>query len=151
MKVLELKGYKSLKALNVFHTLMLGLKMLPSYMGESYEDFYAKVQLMPEADQAKLIREAALFVKLDQDEIESLLCFVADPNGVPYGPENLKNLGPDQIHEVIVAVCVEISKIKVNLITDAEKKKSKTAVSTYAEPSSSGLIQRFLNWLISLF
>ncbi len=151
MKVLELKGYKSLKALNVFHTLMLGLKMLPAYVGEGYEEFYAKVQLMTEVEQSALIREAALFVKLDQDEIESLLCFVADPNGVPYGPENLKNLGPDQIHEVIVAVCSEISKIKVNLVTDAEKKKSKIAPSIYVSPTSSGLMQRFRNWLISLF
>ncbi len=151
MKVLELKGYKSLKALNVFHTLMLGLKMLPSYAGEGYEEFYAKVQVMPESEQSNLIREAALFVKLDQDEVESLLCFVADPNGVPYCPENLKNLGPGEIHEVIVAVCSEISKIKVNLITETEKKKSKIAQSICVAPSSSGLIRRFLNWLMSLF
>ncbi len=122
MKVLELKGYKSLKALNVFHSLMLGMKMLPAYLGESYEAFFERVQAMAPADQEKIIREAALFVSLEKDELEALLGFVADPNGVPYSPENLKNLGPGELHEIIVAVCLAISKIEVNFVTAEEKK-----------------------------
>lgn len=123
MKVLELRGYKSLRAMNAFHTLMLGLKMLPAYMGESYEDFYARVELMPESDQEKLIREAVLFVNLEKDEVEALAEFAADPNGVPYRAENLKNLDPKAIMEIIVAVALQISKIKVDFVSDAEKKK----------------------------
>jgi hypothetical protein len=122
MKVLELKGYKSYRALTAFHTLMLGLKMLPAYMTEDYEAFYARVSLMPPRDQEKLIREAALLVELKQEEVEAFACFAADPNGIPYDASNLKNLGPREIHEIIVAVCVEISKIKVDLISDGEKK-----------------------------
>ncbi len=122
MRVLELKGYKSLKALHAFHALMLGLKMLPSYIAESYEDFYDRVSKMPEVDQEKLIREAALFVELQKEEVESLLSFCADANGVPYSPENLKNLGPKELHEIIVAVCVQISKIKIDLVSTDEKK-----------------------------
>lgn len=124
MKILELKGYKSLKALQSFHTLMLGLKMLPSYMGEKYEDFYARLSDMPPQDQEKMIREAVLFVELEQDEVEAICCFAADPNGVPYSPENLKSLPPDQIHEIIVAVCKAISQIKISLVSEAEKKNS---------------------------
>ena len=122
MKVLELRGYKSLKALNAFHTLMLGLKMLPSYMGETYEDFYSRVDGMPEADQEKMIREAVLFVELQKDEVEALVCFCADANGIPYTAENLKSLGPDKIVELIVSVAKEIAKIKINFVTDIEKK-----------------------------
>lgn len=122
MKVLELKGYRSLKALNAFHTLMLGLKMLPSYMGETYEEFYSRVNEMSEVDQEKLIREAALFVDLQKEEVEALTCFCADKNGVPYGPENLKSMSPDQIIEIIVSVCKEISKIKIGFVSEAEKK-----------------------------
>jgi hypothetical protein len=125
MKVLELRGYKSLRALNVFHTLMLGLKMLPAYVGEAYEDFFARVSDMPPADQEKLIREAALFVELQKEEVEALVGFCADPNGVPYAASNLKNLGPKEIHEIIVAVCLEIAKIKIDLVSDAEKKNLK--------------------------
>jgi hypothetical protein len=122
MKMLELKGYKSLKALNVFHSLMLGLKMLPAYQSQSYEDFFALVSEMPPADQEKLVREAALFVELQRDEVEALICFVADPNGVPYTSENLKSLKPNEIFEIVVAVSMEISKIKIDFVTSSEKK-----------------------------
>jgi hypothetical protein len=91
-------------------------------MTEDYEAFYARVSLMPPRDQEKLIREAALLVELKQEEVEAFACFAADPNGIPYDASNLKNLGPREIHEIIVAVCVEISKIKVDLISDGEKK-----------------------------
>lgn len=127
IKVGELKGYMAWKAFGVFHKLMLGLKMLPSYMGESYEEFFARVDEMPEADQEKLIREAAVFVDLEQEELESLLCLVKDPNGVPYRSENLKNLSPDQVMEIIVAVSKEIAKIKVSFVSEAEKKNLKTS------------------------
>lgn len=122
VKVLELKGYKSLRALQAFHTLMLGLKMLPAYATEGYEEFYARVAAMPEASQEKLIREAAVFVELSRDEIESLMAFAADANGVPYAKENMNSLKPDEFHEIIVAVCKEIGKIKITLISDDEKK-----------------------------
>lgn len=122
MKVLELRGYKSLRALNTFNSLMLGLKMLPSYMAESYEEFFDRLQAMPESDQRKMIKEAAMFVELTEDELKSLICFCCDKNGVPFREENLKNLGPDQILEVIVAVCSEIVKIKIDMVSDKEKK-----------------------------
>lgn len=122
IKVLELKGYKSLRALNAYNTLVLGLKMLPAYMAESYEDFLHRIQKMPEADQIKMLKEAAMFVELGEEEVRALVCFCADPNGVPYTAENLKNLSPKQIHEIIVAVCLEISKIKIDFVSDTEKK-----------------------------
>jgi len=41
---------------------------------------------------------------------------------VPYTEENVKKLPPAEIHEIIVAVCMEIAKMKVRLTTNAEKK-----------------------------
>lgn len=123
MKILELKGYKSLRAFNAFHALMLGLKMLPQHLSESYEEFYDRISEMSEADQKTIIREAALFVELQKDEVEALLSFVCDPNGVPYGAQNINNLSPQDIVEMIVAVCSEIAKIKIDLVSDSEKKK----------------------------
>ena len=123
IQVNELKGIKSLKALNVFHTLMLGLKMLPTYMGETYEEFYARIENMPTHDQEKMIREAVLFVDLQKDEVEALACFCKDRNGVPYTSENLKSVDAGTLIEIIVAVCMEISKIKISFISESEKKK----------------------------
>ncbi len=122
IKVLELKGYKSLRAFNAYHALMLGLKMLPAYMHESYEEFFARVEKMPLKDQTKMITEAALFVKLEREEVEAIICFASDANGVPYTAENLKGLGPDQLVAIVVAVCTEISKIKIDFVSETEKK-----------------------------
>lgn len=121
--VLELKGYKSLRALNAFNTLILGLKMLPAYMGETYENFLNRVSAMPPADQLKMIREAAMFVELQKEEVEAIVCFCADANGVPYEAANMKNLRPDQFIEMITAVCGEIAKMKIDFVSDKEKKK----------------------------
>ena len=122
MKVLELKGYKSLRALNAFHALMLGLKMLPEYASVSYEDFFELVSKLPPAGQETMIRRAAQFVELKQDGVEAIVCFVQDKNGVNYDATNLKNLNPLELVEVIVAVCKAIAAIKIDLFTDDEKK-----------------------------
>jgi hypothetical protein len=122
MKVLELKGYKSLRALNAFNALMLGLKMLPAYMGEDYETFLKRVHEMSPEDQKKMIREAAMFVELQKEEVEAIICFCSDKNGVPYTSENLKSIGPDQLIEIITSVCFEIAQIKIDFISEAEKK-----------------------------
>lgn len=127
MIVSELRGYKSLRALNAFHTLLLGLKMLPSYLGEQYEDFYSRIAEMPLSGQEKMLREAVMFVELQADEVEALVCFCKDPNGVPYTAENIKGLDPKQLFECIVAVCKEIAKIKIDFVTEAEKKNLKTS------------------------
>jgi len=129
MKVLELKGYKSLRAMNAFHALMLGLKMLPSYQHYSYEDFFTMVEAMEKPDQIKMIKEAALFVELQKEEVEALLCFCADKNGVPYEASNLKSLPPEKIMEIIVAVCSVIADIKIDFVSDTEKKKLETSPS----------------------
>lgn len=123
MKTRPLVGFKSLQALNVFSTLMMGLKMLPAYRGETYEAFLERIQAMPEDDQRNMIRQAAVFVDLKQEEVEALASFAEDANGIQYGPANLKSMGPVEIVDLIVAVCMEIAKIKVNLVTEDEKKK----------------------------
>ncbi len=124
MKVLPLKGYKSLKALNAFHALLLGLKMLPAYIGIDYETFHASFQGKTEGEKESLLREAAVFVQLAEDEVNALLSFVADKNGVPYSAVNIGNLGAGELHESIVAVCMEIGRIRIELVSEDEKKNS---------------------------
>lgn len=123
IKTTPLKGIKSLKALNAFSTLILGVKMLPAYQAETYEAFLRVVHLMPREDRYKVIKEAALFVELDPSELEAVLSFCVDPNGVPYGPANIKNLGPDEMVEMIVEVMLNIADLKIDLVSDDEKKK----------------------------
>jgi hypothetical protein len=130
LKVLPLKGVKSLRALNAFSAVLLGLKMLPAYMSMSYPDFLNMLEQKTPSEKETLIREGVAFVQLAEDEVEALLGFVADPNGIPYTKVNMGNLGPKEFHECIVAVLMEISRIDINLVSEAEKKSYPTGVST---------------------
>lgn len=124
MNILPLKGYKSLRALNGFHALLLGLKMLPAYILEDYETFYSSFSEKSDAQKEKLLKEAVMFVQLGQDEVEALISFATDKNGIPYTAVNMKNLSVGQMFDIIVAVCMEIGRIKVDLVSEAEKKNS---------------------------
>lgn len=135
MKVLPLKGYKSLKALNAFNALLLGLKMLPMYMSQSYETFYEGFKDMDDGEKETFLRQAVAFVELQPDEVEAIVSFACDKNGIPYSAANIKNLAPNELHETIVAVCMEIGRIKIDLVSESEKKKSVNSQSTL-EPLS---------------
>jgi hypothetical protein len=127
IKALELKGLKTLPCLNAFHALILGLKMLPQYQGWSYEDFLEMLHKLTPPEQEKFIREACLFVRLEPDEVEAMVLFCTDANGVPYTAENIKNLGPADLIEIIVAVSMAVVRLNIYLVTDSEKKNSKTS------------------------
>lgn len=135
MKVLPLKGYRSLSALNAFHALLLGLKMLPQYLSIDYETFYESFNEKTEDEKEKLLREAVLFVQLTENEVAALTSFSTDKNGIPYTDVNIKNLSLDQLHELIVAVCMEIGRIKIDIVSENEKKKFETSASTSGKPS----------------
>lgn len=122
IKTLPLKGLKSYFALQAYAKIMLGLKMLPAYGKYHYTEFFEMVEAMPARDQEAIIREAVLLVDLEDFEIEALSRFCVDSNGVPYSKENLKNLDPNEIFEILITVCLEVAKIKPRLTTDEEKK-----------------------------
>lgn len=125
MKVLPLVGYKSLKAFYAFNTLVLGFKMLPAYIAQGdYETFLASFGTKTDAEKEKVLREAAKFVQLTQEEVEALAAFATDKNGIPYSAVNIGNLNPVQLHEIIVAVAMEIGRISISVVSEEEKKNS---------------------------
>ncbi len=50
---------------------------------------------------------------LEEREIEWLLLFAKDKNGIPIGKETIKNLNPFEIHEAILDVACEIFKVRL--------------------------------------
>lgn len=122
LRVLPLEGLKSLRAFNVFHTILLGYKMLPSKIKMTYEDFLEEFEAATDDDKAKILREAAAFVPIEQEELDALTCFCCDVNGVPLTKINTAKMTPEQLIDVIVAVCLEISKIKLYSISEDVKK-----------------------------
>lgn len=122
VKVLPLVGLKSLRLINVYQALMIGYCMVPRYAKEDIHGFLEQLKQGPERELENVIRTAASVVELDGNEIEAVVSFAADPNGIPYGKANVGNLGPGDLHEIIVAVMMEVTRIKVDLVTPEEKK-----------------------------
>lgn len=122
MKVLPIRGLDSYWALQSYIKLLIGLKMLPMYMGKSLEEFLSMIEEMPVADRKKIVREAVLVVTLERDEINSLMKFAADANGVPFTQENTAKLSPKEFIEILDAVVQEIAAMEINFLTSAEKK-----------------------------
>lgn len=125
-----------MRALNAFTTLLLGMKMLPANMHLTFEEWLSIVEGMDEYGRMKTLEYGARIVALDPEEVKALVCFCTDKNGIPYSAENLKTLGPGELVEVIVTVCMEIMQnVKIDLITEAEKKNLSPSPLTSAVPS----------------
>ncbi len=122
MIVKELKGFNSIRALNIYYSLLVGVKMLPAYQTETFEGFLQRVENLDARGREQVIRQGALIVQLEQEDVESIVSFCQDKNGISYSAANLDNLKPQELFEIIVAVCVEVSKIKIDFITESEKK-----------------------------
>ena len=135
-KLLPLKGVQSLKALNGFSALILGLNMIPEYAQIPFEEFFHSFKDRTPGNIETMIRKAVSLVQLSDDEIMSMVGFASDQNDIPISRENIKNLSPDDIFEIIVQVSLELSRININLVSEAEKKSSKTSPLTSGEFSA---------------
>jgi len=129
IKVLPLVGFKSIRVLNAFHTLLLGLKMLPIYLDQDYVTFFDSFKDKSDTEKEDALRQAAAFVPLNSEELDAIISFTTDSNGIPYSSANRSQLKPDELFSIIVAVCMEIGRIKIDLISENEKKKSLTSQS----------------------
>lgn len=135
-KCLPLKDVKSLRALNAYCALMIGMKMLPAHAHYTLEEFFTLIEAMSPEDQIVLLTNGAKIVELAPEEVKALVCFCTDKKGVPYTQENLKSLGPSELVEVIVTVCMEVlQNIHIDLLTKDEKKNSAPSQLTSVAPS----------------
>jgi hypothetical protein len=104
--------------------------MLPVNLSTDYVTFFESFKTKTDEEKESAIRQAVAFVQLTYEEIEAMVSFVVDKNGVPYSSINFKDLKPDDIFEIIVSVAMEVGRIKVELVSENEKKKSPTTRST---------------------
>lgn len=122
-KVLPIVGYKGYLAAVSLQRLMLGLKMIPANMHLTMEELAEIIKAMTPADQLSTLTQAAMLVDLKQEELDAMICFCTDKNGVPYTAENRNNLAPNEYWEVIVTVCFHLIQFtRVDLISEEEKK-----------------------------
>lgn len=122
IKLLPLKGPDTYWALQSYIKLLFGLKMLPMYMGDTLEEFFAKIEAMPVDDRKKIVRQAVLMVTLERDEVNALLKFAADKHGVRFSHENTAALDPNEFMEIVHAVTQAIAALEPNFLSASEKK-----------------------------
>ena len=120
--VLSLTGISGVRAFNVFHHVVLGMKMLPVNLEKGYDGFLAELSGKSDDERKKFFISGLNFVTLDEEDIEAVLRFCTDTNGVPLCRANTKTMAAQDIISNMSDVFVEISKINVNLVTGDEKK-----------------------------
>lgn len=123
MKIKEFLGYDGFRAMQTFCKLVLGLKMLPMYEDIEYQDFLNIIHKMDEPDKRKVLRDGFLLVDLSDDEVLSLCSFAYDKNGVPISKNSFKSLTIPEIIDIQIEVCLKLSEIKVDSVTEDQKKK----------------------------
>lgn len=115
VNVEEIKGIKGLYGFKAMQTLLLSYYLLPEFKkkNQSYQDFLKEFSAMDETQKRDILNKALYFAGIDPKEIEALMCFCKDKNGISYSKANINNLTFEEIFEIIIEVCLEISKLKV--------------------------------------
>lgn len=122
IKTKELRGLESVWALNAYHTLVRGLAIEQACMGQEMDATFAKFEALDAAGKERELRRAFTLVNLSEEDMQNLLRFALDANGIPYSDRPLKKTGPEELIEAMVAVCLEISKITPRVCPEDVKK-----------------------------
>lgn len=117
---MELKGIKSYYALTTFNCVVLRITQLPNFEQWSEEQILESFEQLTQEQVTALLRKSIDLIPLNDKEILSLIVFCEDKNGVPLGLHSLKNFNPYEIRELCLSVLIEISKIRINFVTDDE-------------------------------
>lgn len=121
-KVVDLVGYESIRALNVYGALLIGGKNIPGYVDMPFDQYFETIRTMPPAQQENFFRICVAVVPLEREEVEAIVCFCLDPLGVPYSRMQLKSMPLKDVFDVIISVCLEIAKFKIDFVSESEKK-----------------------------
>jgi hypothetical protein len=124
--VCEIKGLKSVRPFQVTSVLSLGLLMLPVNMNKLFDVWHEDLVNLPPEDQRKMVEQAVRFVELKEEEIAAMVSFCKDANGVPIDKSNVGNFKPNELLDMIVAVCLEVLKIDVFFCQKTDLIKSPT-------------------------
>lgn len=120
--VIDLVGYESVRALNVYGALLIGGKNIPGYLDMPFEQYFETIRTMPAAQQENFFRICVAVVPLEREEVEAITCFCLDDNGVPFTRMQLKSMPLKDVFDIIVSVCLEVAKFKIDFVSETEKK-----------------------------
>ena len=116
----EFKGIDGAKAYHSALALVRSLYYIPKELDgviifhETFKEMSDWFDGLDNENKRKYLRIAVEDgAMLEEKEIESLFKFAKDENGVPLGKENINNLNPFEIHDLILDIACEILKTKV--------------------------------------
>lgn len=122
IKTKELKGLKSVWALNAYSTLLFGLAAEQAVVGQDYDTTLAKFEALPLEEKAKQLRRALQIVNLQTEDMLNLLAFALDANGVPYDTKRIEKLPPMELVEAMLAVCLQLAQLRPYICPEEQKK-----------------------------
>lgn len=110
----DLRGLKSPAGFQVLYTLLIGFYSIPTFeKNTDFNEFIKEFEKMPREQRREILMKSACITPLKEEEYLNVLCFCKDPNGIPYGKENVNNLKYDEIIELVVEVCLAYSDCRV--------------------------------------
>jgi hypothetical protein len=121
-KVLPLTGIGGVRAFNVFHSVILGMSLIPVNIEKGYRLFLDELDQKDDTEKRKFFIDGLRFVPLEESDIEAVIRFVTDENGVPLSKSNTRLMSSSEIIEAMTDVFLEISRINVSIVTEGEKK-----------------------------
>ncbi|MDR3243820.1 MAG: hypothetical protein LBT79_03630 [Elusimicrobiota bacterium] len=113
MKIKELKGLKSVKALNVYMKLVIGIAMTYFNKEKSFDAFLKNFEGYDLEKKRTLLKLACLIVQLEEDEVEALTRFAVDDDDIAYERPALSNLKTSELVAIMVEVLLKISEVEV--------------------------------------
>lgn len=121
--VKELRGLKSVYAVNALSNLVYGLAVEQAHLGQDIETTYAKFEALDEAGQRAQLKHALRLVNLSKEDMLNLLSFAVDVNGIPYDEGRVKSMAPTDIMDAMLEVACKVAQaVKPRTITDDAKK-----------------------------
>jgi len=111
----EFKGIKGAKAYHSALSLVRSLWYIPKDVDhKTFKEMSDWFDSLNDEERRKYLKLAVEDgAKLEDKEIAEMLAFASDSNGIPICKENINNLSPFEIHDLILDVACNIFKSKV--------------------------------------
>lgn len=123
MSVKELRGLKSVYAVNALYNLVFGLAAEQAHLGQDFETTFAKFEALDPKGQREQLAHAFKVVNLPVEDMLNLLSFALDANGVPYDEARAQKMKPDELMNAMLEVACKVAQtIKPRSISDNAKK-----------------------------
>lgn len=108
------RGIQGARAYHAALTLVRSFYYLPTNKITNFAEMCGWFDTLEKEKRREVLHEAIHHgAMLEADEIEALLCFAKDKNGIPIKKESIKNFTPFEINEALLEVSSEIFEQKL--------------------------------------